>query len=201
MANKYSFKTDEQNVWFISDTHFYHEKIIQYCSRPYANGAEMTEALIENWNSVVGPNDIVFHLGDVGFTNIPTVIETVKRLNGKIYLVTGNHDRKAMQNEEFRNLFEAASAEMYVNVDGQQIYLNHKPLLCFDGIYNTDNPTWQLFGHVHSGPNSTGLDNERLKFLLPVQYDVGVDNNNYTPISFAEVKEKISAKLKARANN
>ena len=52
--------------------------------------------------------------------------------------------------------------------------------------------TWQLFGHVHSRRNlDCGLDNQRLKYLFPTQYDVGVDNNNFTPVSYQEVKEII----------
>ena len=57
---------------------------------------------------------------------------------------------------------------------------------------------WQLFGHVHSGPLSrTGLDLPRLKMLFPLQYDVGVDNNDFRPVSFAEVKAKIEAQVEA----
>ena len=47
---------------------------------------------------------------------------------------------------------------------------------------------WHCFGHVHWGPNSAGADAARLPYLLPTQYDVGVDNNNYTPVSYAQVK-------------
>ena len=57
---------------------------------------------------------------------------------------------------------------------------------------------WQLFGHVHSGPNSnTGLDHPRLQHLFPLQYDVGVDNNDFRPVSFNEVKAKIEAQVEA----
>jgi calcineurin-like phosphoesterase family protein len=54
---------------------------------------------------------------------------------------------------------------------------------------------FQAFGHVHSGPGAKGLDVERLGILFPTQYDVGVDNNNYEPISWAEFNEKIGKQL------
>lgn len=53
------------------------------------------------------------------------------------------------------------------------------------------------FGHVHGGPrNHTGLDHPRLQYLFPRQYDVGVDNNDYRPVSFAEVKSKIEEQVR-----
>lgn len=78
--------------------------------------------------------------------------------------------------------------QLQIEIEGNLIYLNHYPFLCYGGSYRG---VWQLFGHVHSGPNAEGLDISRLKILVPTQYDVGVDNNNYAPISYKEVKNKI----------
>ena len=75
--------------------------------------------------------------------------------------------------------------QMYIEADKQKIYLNHCPFLCYGGSYNG---TWQLFGHVHTSRHNTGKDAPRLKMLFPTQYDVGVDNNDFTPVSFARVK-------------
>lgn len=77
----------------------------------------------------------------------------------------------------------------------KSIILNHNPFLCYGGSYRD---VWQLFGHVHSGPLShTGLDLPRLKMLFPLQYDVGVDNNDFRPVSFAEVKARIEAQVES----
>lgn len=54
---------------------------------------------------------------------------------------------------------------------------------------------WQLFGHVHSRKNNTGIDGGRLQYLYPTQYDVGVDNNNFTPVSFCQVKQIINKQM------
>lgn len=188
------FSTEDHNIFFTSDTHFGHANIIKYCSRPWSNVDDMNDALISNWNSVVSKNDIVFHLGDFGFNNITELANVCDKLNGKIYLITGNHDRKILRNT-IASKFECIMPELYINIDGQKIYLNHKPYLCFDGSFGRADHTWtwQLFGHVHSGPlNKTGLDMQRLNVLFPTQYDVGVDNNEYKPISFSEVKEIIT---------
>ena len=78
---------------------------------------------------------------------------------------------------------------MTICVGGQSIIQNHNPFLCYGG---SNRNVWQLFGHVHSGPLSkTGLDVPRLNMLFPRQYDVGVDNNNFRPVSFVEVKRII----------
>lgn len=199
MQNKiYQYTTEKNNIFFCSDLHFNHENIIKYASRPFINKEEMNEALIKNWNSVVNQEDIVFCLGDFMFGNINRFWEFRLRLNGKIYLVYGNHDYKLLQDiANIEEAFEMVVSQMQIVVDGQKIYLNHFPLLTFDGIYK-DKPTWQLFGHVHSNKEhpKASPDLPRLSYLLPCQYDVGVDNNHYTPVSFAQVKEIIEKQIK-----
>lgn len=190
------FTTIKNNIFFTSDTHFNHANIIKYCMRPFADKDEMNEALINNWNSVVKKNDIVFHLGDFMFGNMNRFWDFRSRLNGKIYLIHGNHDYELMDKVNVDDGFEIVTSQLNIVVNGQKIYLNHFPLLTFDGIYK-EKPSWQLFGHVHSNKNipGTSADVKRLDYLLPMQYDVGVDNNNYRPISFDEVKSIINTQI------
>ena len=190
------FTTQKNNIFFTSDTHFGHANIIKYAMRPYENVDQMNEDLIKRWNSVVGPDDIVFHLGDFMFGNINRFWEYRSRLNGKIYLIHGNHDYKLMCEGNIEEGFEDICAQMNICVDGQKIYLSHFPFLTFDGIFK-DKPSWQLFGHVHSNKNHpyTSPDMPRLNYLLPTQYDVGTDNNDYTPVSFAQIKEIIEKQI------
>ena len=192
------FTTMKNNVWFTSDTHFLHYNIIKYCSRPFKDEEHMTEEIIKNWNRVVKENDIVFHLGDFMFGDMNRFYSIRSRLNGKIYLVIGNHDWKGVTQGYYTDeFFEGVYQQLKIVVDGQNIYLNHFPFLTFDGIYK-GKPTWQLFGHVHSNDNlykQNSPDKERLPYLLPYQYDVGMDNNYYTPISFSDVKSIIEAQI------
>ncbi|MCB0512609.1 MAG: metallophosphoesterase, partial [Bacteroidetes bacterium] len=83
-----------KDYWFTSDTHFFHENIIKYCNRPFSSAEEMNEVLIDNWNSVVKPGDIVYHLGDVtmGQKSHGQFSSLWTRLNGRKRLVVGNHD-------------------------------------------------------------------------------------------------------------
>lgn len=182
---------DGSNVFFTSDTHFNHENIIKFCNRPFSSIDEMNDFIISEWNKKVPENGIVYHLGDFGFGTTSKLIRLRNLLNGEIHLIVGNHDRKQLKDKIFTNCFESISQQLYIYVENQAIYLNHCPFLCYDGVYRK-NKTWQLFGHVHSGPNSNkGLDTPRLNMLFPTQYDVGVDNNNFSPISFYELKNII----------
>ena len=192
----FSFSTKDQNIFFTSDTHFWHENIIKFCNRPFSSIEEMNDTIINNWNSVVKENDIVFHLGDFCFCGSDKFKELIETLNGRIYLILGNHDWKTIK-QWHATKFEGVYQQMSIKIDGRKIYLNHFPFLCYAGTYyRLEDAVWQLFGHVHSSDkNKNGLDNQRLSMLFPTQYDVGVDNNNYIPISFEEVKNIIEAQM------
>jgi calcineurin-like phosphoesterase family protein len=172
--------------------HIGHSNIINFCQRPFKNVEEMNEALINNWNERVDENDVVFILGDFCFGGSQLWNETLDRLKGKKYLIIGNHDLKNLK-QGYLQKFEKISYMMNIHVDDQLIYLSHFPLLCFAGSYRDKKPVWALFGHVHSNSKlKNGIDSRRLAVLFPSQYDVGVDNNDYKPISFSEVKEIIT---------
>ena len=191
-------KFSGENLFFTSDTHFYHEAIIKFCNRPFESVEEMNETLIRNWNETVPEDGTVFHLGDFAFGGWKEWMSVYNRLNGKIYLVLGNHDIKNAK-QGFMDRFEHVSQQMSISVDGQKIILNHNPFLCYGGAYNG---AWQLFGHVHSGPRSkTGKGIPRLGMLFPTQYDVGVDNNEFRPVAFEELKTIIQKRIEYEKKN
>ena len=188
------YKFEPEKVYFTSDTHFGHENIIRYCGRPVRNAEEMNAELIRRWRETVPEEGIVFHLGDFAHGGSRLWNDILHALTGRKYLILGNHDMKALR-QGYMGQFEHVAHQMTIKVGGQTIVLNHNPFLCYGGSYRD---VWQLFGHVHSGPAShTGLDHPRLRMLFPLQYDVGVDNNDFRPISFAEVKAKIESQVTA----
>ena len=198
MSNKVDFKfKDGSKIFFTSDTHWGHNSIIKFCDRPFKNIEEMNEKLIENWNKKVPKDGLVFHLGDFawggGYNEWKNVRE---RLNGDIILIKGNHDLKNLSEKAEKELFKHSTWQMFIEVEGRKILLNHYPFLCYAGIYrNPKDLVYSLYGHVHSGPGKKGLDIPRLVHTYPTQYDVGVDNNNYEPISWAELNLKIQKQL------
>lgn len=108
---------------FISDTHFSHKKIIEYCARPFSSVEEMNEKLIENYNQFVGEKDVVLWLGDCFFCSQTRAKEILSRLNGKKHLIVGNHDFDCMKMTQIG--FELVSQKMYAKMANRTIVLSH----------------------------------------------------------------------------
>ena len=197
MKNKqfiYTEKDDDKMI-FTSDNHFCHENIIKYCKRPFRDVEENDDELIYRWNEKVPEDGIVFHLGDVAFGDPNRVDKILEQLHGKIYLVIGNHDwRRIVNQHKWR--FELMTQQINMKIGKRHIILNHYPMLAFSGAWRGEDATYQLFGHVHTSPyTDEGLDQARMKMLFTSQYDVGVDNNDFTPVSWKEVDQIINNQM------
>lgn len=184
-------------VFFTSDLHFRHGNIIKYCKRPFESVQEQTEQLIENWNKTIPDTAIVFIAGDFCFGNKNQWRNILHRLTGKKYLILGNHDRSEdIPEEEFIAIADLAKITIKIKDDDWQTFIvSHRPFLCWEGNLSG---TIHAFGHCHSSNNSDvepSFDTELLKFLPKNSWDVGVDNNDYRPISAEEIIERIKEKL------
>lgn len=171
------------NIWFTSDLHFSHKAEFLWQPRGFANQHEMNEALVENWNKVVKPDDIVYNLGDMALTDPEDALKYLLRLNGKHYWVYGNHDTAKKINyflDEVPNLYDIGYAWVIKNGD-QSIYLSHYPTLTanFDEKHFSRHVI-NLHGHTHQRTNWLQLEN-------PFMYHVGVDSHNNTPVHLDEV--------------
>ena len=136
--------------------------------------------MIAQWNGMVTKSDTVYHLGDVTFGD---PYPFISRLNGKIFLVPGNHDRQAKYERLIRSGKVTILPELYrCSLNGQHMTLCHYALATWDRAHHG---SWMLHGHSH------GTYQGRGKIL-----DVGVDNlkNNYSPISFDDLKVIMDAK-------
>lgn len=170
-----------ENTFFTSDTHFFHNNIISYCNRPFSSVEEMNEGLIEKWNSVVGKNDIVWHLGDFCFGKKENVLEIVPKLNGRINLVMGNHDH-----HKINFYYDAGFHRVYdrhILINGFYI-LSHTPLQ----FLNTNCPFYNIYGHVH--------DSEAFKTWAINSCCVCVERHEYRPISWKEIQSHIDMTCK-----
>lgn len=171
------------NTFFTSDTHFGHSKNIEYSERPFKTIEEHDEALISNWNKVVGKGDKIYHLGDFCFyRNVKDIEKLIRRLNGQIHFVEGNHDYKMKQ---VYSMFQSVSQikEIKVKVPNQthpqKIVLCHYPMESWNCRHYG---AYQLHGHCHGTLNSPSSRYQK-------RLDVGVDCWNYTPVSFQQIKE------------
>lgn len=170
----------ERNIWVISDTHFSHTNIIEYCKRPFANAKEMDEALIENWNSVVKPQDKVYHLGDVYMTAKREYIEHILRyrLNGHKRLILGNHDNG--KDQVLQRSFEKIDVWRMFPEFG--LLLTHVPVheSTLHKTGRRDQPDFKLLnvhGHIHE--RSAPSKDHRV---------VCVEHTNYTPVNIEELR-------------
>jgi len=167
-------------VFFTSDTHFGHSNIIQYCNRPFCDVDEMDETLIVNWNAVVSPGDLVYHMGDFAFAKTPDEINFyLGFLNGQVHLVKGNHDHsKTLKGAKFASVNDVRM----VSVNDRDIFLSHYAHRVWSKSHYG---TWHLYGHSHG----TLPDDP-----CSLSCDVGVDVRNMRPVSFEEVEALMSAK-------
>ena len=171
-------------IYVTSDTHFNHINILKYepTSRPFASLIEMNEAIIENWNAVVKPEDTVIHCGDFFMGRLDEIEPIIKRLNGNIILVRGNHDTKSRL-----DLYKELGIEIhdiyYLPYKGRYFIFCHFPIASpeFINMVRKDNSEVIIcYGHIHSNATPGYIDGT---------YHVGVDTNNLTPISLQQVWE------------
>lgn len=163
-------------VFVTSDNHFGHQNILRYEDRvskmQITTLEEHDNILKNNWNNVVGKNDLVIIMGDFSFKKAIPTMELLNELNGDKVLIRGNHDiyldDKKFDNSVFKGVFDYIEAKYR----GQEMCLMHYPIQSFKHQNRIENNSVLLFGHIHSE-----------NCIIPKKsYNVGVDVNNYTPI-------------------
>lgn len=183
----------------ISDTHFGHTNSWEKFKladgvtplRPFTSTEEMDEAMIERWNAKVGPNDVVYHLGDVVINR--KYLHLVKRLNGKKRLVRGNHD--IFKDVDYTNVgFEALYG---TRVFTDKFIMSHIPLHpdCVTTRFRVN-----VHGHLHANEVMQMYDTGEYHGGYPVlerrpdprYMCVSVEHTNFEPLSFEEVEERIA---------
>ena len=180
-------------LFFTSDTHWGHFNISKYCHRPFNSRSEMDNALIDNWNKVVPPDGIVVHCGDFMLPHKEDIKEyekILKKLNGNILLCRGNHDRIPLSIEPQGKLIAVVDIAM-VYADKVKIMASHYPMLAYPADY-------QVFGHIHTLSNGIcyGIDGDVNNRMRKTQYDVGVDQNGYKPVSYWQLCDIFRNKAK-----
>lgn len=150
--------------WVISDSHFYHNKIIEYCQRPFNTIEEMNQVIIKNWNQVIARDDIVYVLGDFCFGNKETLKEIVSQLNGRKILILGNHDR--LTKGAYLDAGFETVTKCPIIVDNDFI-LSHQPIQGDLGKF------YNIHGHRHKLPSEAQFS--------PRHFDIGVDDHNFFP--------------------
>lgn len=160
-------------TFVISDTHFDHHRILKHCHRPFGSVEKMNEALVQNWNKTVNPQDTVYHLGDICRYNNP--FEWLDKLNGNKVIIRGGHDRVISR--------RSAHPYLTINFSGLDFYLVHDPLYVppeWDG--------WVIHGHIHNN------DLVHYPFFNKAKrrFNVSVELIDYTPVDLAEIVNTVN---------
>ena len=172
--------------FLISDTHFGHSNMLKFLRedgspvRGFETVESMDQTMVDNWNRVVRDTDRVYHLGDVVINR--RFLSTLEKLNGKKYLILGNHD--IFPHEDYLKYFHRLHGSLKLG----RLILSHIPL------HPECIPHWALgcvHGHIHAQVMKS-----------PHYYNVCVEHTNYTPVlvehvvsTFMKRKELVDAQV------
>jgi calcineurin-like phosphoesterase family protein len=181
-----------QKLWFTSDTHYNHTNICRGVSkwkdfngnvpikqtRDFNTLEDMNDVIVKSINSVVGENDILFHLGDWSFGGFENIVEFRNRILCKnIHLILGNHDHHIERNKDnIQRLFSSVNQYLRLSVSGYEFILMHYPIASW---HNMNDNVIHLHGHVHLPPDK--------KLSQGKAMDVGVDGNGIMPYSLSQI--------------
>lgn len=173
-------------MFFTADLHFGHRAMPYRFRKIFRDVEDHDESLIYEWNKTVPADGHVFILGDFSFSGTARTMEILDRLNGRLYLVSGNHDRGMSATVKDRFEWVKPYHEQKVPYDDGQVRLvmGHFPFLSW---HNMHHGSYNLHGHCH----------DNLSKPMKRQLDVGVDTARrilraYRPWSFTEIHSLLS---------
>ena len=144
-----SQKVAPARIMYIADCHFYHNRICREMdNRGFPSYAEMNEHMIARWNEKVTARDSVYILGDFSIAKGDATEKVIRRLQGKLHLIIGNHDRYLQDKGFDRSLFRSIEPYQEIRDNGRLVVLSHYPVFCYKGQYRPN--TYMLYGHVHN---------------------------------------------------
>jgi calcineurin-like phosphoesterase family protein len=155
----------KRGIWFTSDHHFFHDNILKFTDRPYQTVEEMNEGIVSIWNSMIKPDHVVYVLGDVIWNTGDYAL--LKRLNGKVFLVRGNHDRSDYI-KFLKNGIDLVCEETIIKIGGERVRLSHYPYRYkgFKNFYYTCKNYLRKWFRGGRLPNLSNNPRDDGKFLL-----------------------------------
>jgi calcineurin-like phosphoesterase family protein len=170
---------DAKHIWFTSDMHLLHPKIVGICERP-TTVEDHDQWLIDRFNSIVNKKDELYLLGDISMANKIATEKLLQKINGIKHLIPGNHDNSIDTSTYFKYIHNNIhdfnfNSPSYPNL---HLVLCHYPLASWNRkIFGSGH----LYGHVHGRLPGIGLS-----------FDVGVDANDYLPLNLEQIYDKLT---------
>lgn len=174
--------------WLTSDLHLDHNNIIEYSNRPFDSVESMNNFIISNINKKIKPNEELFILGDfcVGHGKIDRIIELFYMINCKnIHMIYGNHDKAIRKNSAKLiegGIIKSAQDVLITKENGHSIFLSHYAHKVWPSSHRG---RFHCYGHSHGN-----LQDDPTSLSM----DVGVDCNNFTPLSIIDIVNIMSKK-------
>lgn len=153
-------------IWLITDTHFGHDKMIQYCNRP----EDFSSIILNNLLKMVQPDDLLIHLGDICIGQDVLWHERLNVIPCKKILVRGNHDHKS-DSWYMSNGWDFVCTSFINRFEGKNILFSHAPL----PISNND---FNIHGHLHNGTHHEDI----FGLLTDKHILLSIENTNYKPV-------------------
>ena len=165
------------NIFLTADLHTGHTNLIKRGVRSqFKDCEEHDNTIINNWNSIVGKDDLIYIVGDVVWNGDFSLLN---KLKGQKIVIKGNHDKK-------EHLCRAKSSNYICNwhymkgfmYNNNYIFMCHYPMISWDRSFHG---SYLAFGHCHGS----------LRFSQGRSMDVGVDCHNFTPIHIDDFINKL----------
>lgn len=174
-------------IYLVSDLHFGHDRGFIYEPRGFSSIGEHDAEVIYRWNSIVKPDDTVYHLGDAMLgANHEYGLSCLSRLNGHIFMIRGNHctDRRWEEYATLPNVVTLGWAHVLKHEFGKS-YLCHYPTetSCLENMTPIKNHLVNFHGHTHSS--------HKFEHDKPYQYNVALDAHDCCPVSLEEAYDDI----------
>ena len=172
---------------FISDTHIGHENILAECRPQFSSIEEMNSVIIDNINSKMKKNDILYITGDLFFRSKISPLEYLNAMKPKKILIVGNHDRdwlKHISEEDINQHFLGVYQQFSFKRNGIELHFNHFPQLAWNRSHFFAQ-SFSICGHIHNARDTTTA--AKLFPLVKCQFNAGVDINNFEPVTFREL--------------
>lgn len=167
-------------IYVTADLHLNHKRIIQFERTQFKTVEEHNSFIVDNWNKTVMKDDIVYVLGDVGFTPLDELKKWTTALNGHKYLVYGNHDKFTNAQAYTLGFEKTFVGPIHFN---DKIILSHEPAM--EGLNNPY--VIVVHGHIHNG-----------KLSLNNYYNVNIARTGYKPVKMDVFKTTADARCKSR---
>lgn len=193
-------------TWFTADLHIGHKAVAEL--RGYADPADHDAVLAENWDRCVGPNDLVWVLGDLcigGSWATRDALAWITDRPGRKRLILGNHDKPHPMHRDAhvwmakfyylpcagvrRPVFEHVSTAARIRVAGRSVLLSHFPyrddhtdVPRYDQWRLRDQGELLIHGHTHSAERIRGRE-----------IHVGLDAWGFKPVALHNIELLVEA--------